>query len=110
MDFGPILVSISDYLNTSGVTMASVTGFNSDGAPTWGAAAAIRCRYEAKRKLLRLPNGDTVVSAGRLFVEPTLTVAIGNKIIYGSTTYQVLEIDEQMGFNSLSHRVLTLGG
>jgi len=110
VDFWTVLLSISDYLNTTGVTMASVTGFNSDGAPTWGSAAAIRCRYEAKRKLLRLPNGDTVVSAGRLFAEPTLTVAIGNKIICGTTIYQGLEVDEQSGFKSLSHGVLTLGG
>lgn len=103
-------MSITDYLNTPGVTMASVTGHNQDGDPTWGAAAAIRCRYEAKRKLLRLADGETVVSAGRLFVEPSLAVAVNNKIIYNGTTYRVLEIDEQFGFNSINHRVLTLGG
>ena len=102
-------MSLSGYLNTSGVTMEAVTGHNSDGAPTYGSAATIKCRYEPKRKLLRLLNGEAVISAGRLFVEPDLTVAVNNKINYAGTTYRVLEIHEEQGFDSISHRVLMLG-
>lgn len=103
-------MAIIDYLNTEGVTRAAVTGHDSDGQPTWASAAALRCRYEPKHRRLTLASGETILSSGRVFVLPTQAAALNDKIIYNGTTYRVAVIEEQMGFNSLHHKMLWLAG
>lgn len=101
---------VGGYLNTSGVTRAAVSGSNSDGQPTWGSAVALRCRYEPKYRRIATQSGDIVISAGRLFVEPDQAASINDQIAYNGKTYRVIQVDEEMGFASLSHKVLWLAG
>lgn len=101
---------IDGYLNTTGVTLANVNGQTGDGQPTWGSAAALRCRYEARRRRITTGTGKEVISAGRLFISPDQAATIDAKVAYNGTTYQVIQIDEEMGFNALSHKVLWLAG
>jgi len=101
---------ISGYLNTTGVTRAATSGHDSDGQPTWSAAAALTCRFESKYRRIATSTGESIISAGRLFVEPSQAAAINDKIAYNSKTYRVIQVDEEMGFNSLSHKVLWLAG
>lgn len=111
MDLGTVrAVSVSKYLNTQGVTRAAATGHDGDGQPTWGGAASLRCRYEFVKRRLTLATGETVVSSGRVFVEAGQAAALNDKITYSGTTFRVVEIAEQMGFNSLNHKMLWLAG
>lgn len=101
---------IDTYLNTNGVTLANVSGANQDGQPTWGSAVTLKCRYESRRRRINGPAGETIVSAGRLFVSPSQSATINAKVTCNGTTYRVIQIDEEMGFRELSHKVLWLAG
>ena len=101
---------ISGYLNTSGVTRAPVSGNDGDGQPTWSSAVAIKCRFEAKYRRIATGSGDSIISAARIFVEPDQAATINDKIAYSGKTYRVIQVDEEMGYNSLSHKVLWLAG
>lgn len=103
-------MAVTDYLNTSGVTLANVTGQDGDGQPTWGSAEVVQCRYEARRRRITTGQGKEVISAGRLFIRPDQAATIDAKVAYNGTTYQVIQIDEEMGFSALSHKVLWLAG
>lgn len=101
---------IDGYLNTSGVTIAQVTGNTGDGQPSWGSATDLKCRYESRRRRFQGPSGEEIISASRVFVLPSQAATINAKVAYGGNTYRVIQIDEEMGFNSLSHKVLWLAG
>lgn len=101
---------VGGYLNTTGVTRAAITGHDSDGQPTWASAVALVCRFEPKYRRIATSTGESVVSAGRVFILPNQTGAINDQISYNGKTYRVIQVDEEMGFNSVSHKVLWLAG
>lgn len=103
-------MAVVDYLNTTGVTRAATTGHDGDGQPTWSAAAAITCRFEPRYRRIATGTGESIVSAGRLFVAPSQAGAINDKITYNGKTYRVIQVDEEMGFSAMSHKVFWLAG
>jgi hypothetical protein len=67
-------------LLTDTVYLASVTGRNSAGQATWGTATSVAARVETNEKSFDGPNGTTIKTMHRVFLNTTRVPLEGDRI------------------------------
>lgn len=86
---------IRGYLNQTAQWKQMVS---SDGYPPQpGSGTAIKVRWEAKRRLVRNPQGQEVVSEARVFCLET--VQPGDVLEYGGRDWPVIAVSETPGLD-----------
>ncbi len=91
---------IIDYLNQS-ATWKQATGLNEYGEPIT-ASQTIKVRWEGKRRLVRNPSGQEVVSEARVFCLEAIQP--GEIITYGGKDWPVITVSEVPDLDGTAYR------
>ena len=59
---------------TQTISVASVTGKDTAGRLTYGAARSVKARVEQSRRMLRRPNGDEVQATHRVYAAEAILI------------------------------------
>lgn len=76
------------------------------GVETYGETASssnVQCRFEPHHKQMFKANGTVVVSDILLFLPSSATVTRGYKVVIGSDSYVVDELDPMYGATAIDH-------
>jgi hypothetical protein len=76
--------------------------------PIYDPPQTVRCRVENGNKLVRDATGQQVVSSARLFCDPETVATVGSRVAIGAAKHTVLQVLEQSGPSSLSHKEVVL--
>lgn len=101
---------IEDYCNQTLTLLVPTETADAYGQPQFAAGVSVRCRHEPRVGQVRNPQGEMVLSSGRVFVPAATVVQPNAQVQVGSSVYRVLFVDTAQGLNSTSHLILTLGG
>jgi len=77
---------IGDYL-VQEVWRKARTGVDGYGQPAFGAAVQTKGRWLEKRRLVRNPQGDQVISEVTVTLRPEAPLAVGDQLSGDGTTY-----------------------
>lgn len=70
---------------TQTATHWAVSGRGGDGHPTFSAPASLTVRWEDTERLIRTENGDEIVSTARMWIDPSVSIAIGDWVLFGTS-------------------------
>lgn len=83
---------IQRHLNQT-ITVYSKTGYNLYGEVTTGSGTSVSARVELTNKNVLQPNGQVVTLLARVFVGPTASISIEDRVDFGSNKYKVFNKD-----------------
>lgn len=78
----------TSLMNQSG-TISVKSSFDQYGREQVGAATVVRCRVQLSNKTRFLPNGETLVIDGIVYLPSDTTVNINDKFTFGGVSYKV---------------------
>lgn len=101
---------IPSQLLTTTATIADRTGETGTGGPAYGPTRTVRGRLEARRRLVRTPTGEDLVSTASLLVRPETTVAPDAQVVVNGRTYVALDVTAPEGLTRPAYREVILHG
>lgn len=84
-------MSINGLLNQT-ITIYPKSGYNAYGRESVGTGVSVKSRFQKQTKQKLLPNGSLITIEAIVYVPPTTTVNIDDKVTYGSIDYKVYGI------------------
>ena len=79
---------LKNLLNQS-ITIYSKSGLDKFGRESFGSGSSAKARFQAKTVTRLLPNQETVTIEGFMWVLPSVTIARGDKVVFGGNSYKV---------------------
>jgi len=76
------------------VSIATQSGQNSYGEPTYNAATNKKARLEQKFRLITSATGEKVGCDAKMWVMPDTDIDIKDKVTYESQDYEVIRVDK----------------
>ena len=89
-------------------TRSSLQGMSAYGE-VFDTSEDIKCRIEPQSKRVATDQSSEVLAAAKMFIEKDQDLSVGDKIIFSTTTYFVIQINEIYGLSNLSHKEVDLG-
>lgn len=83
-------MSINHLLNQS-ATLSTKGSVDKYGQNSFGSATSIKVRFEKTKKTIKTINKEEEPIDGVVFVNPNITVAVGDKLTYQSVEYRVMK-------------------
>ena len=81
------------YLHQDG-TLYTKGAAGTDGEPTYSTGIAVKTRVAALNDFIRAQLANTSRATAQAYFDPATTVAEGDRLVVGSTTYTVVSVDE----------------
>jgi hypothetical protein len=85
------------------------TGTGKKGTATYGAAVAVRCRFEARQRRIRRPEGGLDLAAGVLYARPGAPIKDGDRVTRDGIAYRVVQAREHRDERRAAMLEVTLG-
>jgi hypothetical protein len=98
---------ISPLLQHS-ATRSSLQGMSAYGE-VFDTSESIRCRIEPQSKRVSTEEANEVLASAKMYAEKDQTLEVGDKIIFDSVTYFVLQVNKIYGLSNVSHIEADLG-
>ena len=70
---------------------------------------SIKCRIEPQSKRVSTEEANEVLASAKMYAEKDQTLEVGDKIIFDSVTYFVLQVNKIYGLSNVSHIEADLG-
>ena len=97
-------MSLANLLRQT-ITIYNKSSLDKFAKQTFGSGTDAQARFQLKTINRMLPNQETVIVSAIVYVLPTVTVEIGDKIVYNSVNYEVItkssDIDGVGGSNHI---------
>lgn len=101
-------MSLTGLLNQT-ITLYSKTSYNKFGREVVGTGVDYYARVQLVTKSRLLPNGQTVLINLIVYIKPSVTVNINDKVTYDSVDYKVFGVSKPVdGTGTLHHTKLEL--
>ena len=98
---------ISPLLQHS-ATRSSLQGMSAYGE-VFDTSESIKCRIEPESKRVSTEEANEVLASAKMYAEKDQTLEVGDKIIFDSVTYFVLQVNKIYGLSNVSHIEADLG-
>jgi hypothetical protein len=98
---------ISPLLQHS-ATRSSLQGMSAYGE-VFDTSESIKCRIEPQSKRVSTEEANEVLASAKMYAEKDQTLEVGDKIIFDSVTYFVLQVNKIYGLSNVSHIEADLG-
>ena len=98
---------ISPLLQHS-ATRSSLQGMSAYGE-VFDTSESIKCRIEPQSKRVSTEEANEVLASAKMHAEKDQTLEVGDKIIFDSVTYFVLQVNKIYGLSNVSHIEADLG-
>ena len=98
---------ISPLLQHS-ATRSSLQGMSAYGE-VFDTSESIKCRIEPQSKRVSTEEANEVLASAKMDAEKDQTLEVGDKIIFDSVTYFVLQVNKIYGLSNVSHIEADLG-
>jgi hypothetical protein len=98
---------ISPLLKHS-ATRSSLQGMSAYGE-VFDTSESIKCRIEPQSKRVSTEEANEVLASAKMYAEKDQTLEVGDKIIFDSVTYFVLQVNKIYGLSNVSHIEADLG-
>lgn len=105
-------MSLADSYLTAGqeVTITTMGASNTYGEAAAGATATVRTRFRKRIRLVRTALGEEIQSVAEFMVNPSVAVAVDDKVAQGGTTYPVVAVEPAYGLGGeVLHKMVYLG-
>ena len=99
---------IEDYL-TQTIQILRRTGHDTTGTATYAAPVSRLARVQHRRRMIRNPQGEQLISDMQIWLKPGTPVGEGDRIAYGGVTYHVMSVNAEYALDELSHLVVWTG-
>lgn len=101
-------MGINGLLNQT-ITLYSKSGYNAYGRENVGSGTSVQSRFQKQTKQKLLPNGSLITIEAVVYVPADTTVAVDDKVTYGSVDYKVYAIYAAVdGVGTTNHLKLEL--
>lgn len=97
-------MEISGLLNQTG-QIAVRTTRDRHGQLTYAAAADVAMRFEQTNRTIQTPENEKEPIDAVVFVGPTVSVELGDKVIYNSVSYKVMRKSTVPGRDGSTHHL-----
>ena len=98
---------ISPLLQHS-ATRSSLQGMSAYGE-VFDTSESIKCRIAPQSKRVSTEEANEVLASAKMYAEKDQTLEVGDKIIFDSVTYFVLQVNKIYGLSNVSHIEADLG-
>ena len=98
---------ISPLLQHS-ATRSSLQGMSAYGE-VFDTSESIKCRIEPQSKRVSTEEANEVLASAKMYAEKDQTLEVGDKIIFDSVTYFVLQVNKIYGLSNVSNIEADLG-
>lgn len=95
-------MSIQTFFNQTG-TLKNRTGYDAYGKEKQNAGTSVSCRVQLSNKTKLLPDGSTEMILGKVFFDPSVTVANGDHFVFASIDYRVMNLNPIIHGNGDTH-------
>ena len=100
-------MSITSLLNQT-ITLTSQGQRDKFGKVTFATGTSYPARFERNHKLIFTKQNEAINIDGTVFLNPNVTVAVGDRLVYDSVTYQVMQVNEPVGATGAVHHIEVL--
>jgi hypothetical protein len=101
------MFKIPSFLLTQDATLEVYLGQNAY-EDLFAVSTLIKCRFEPLVQKVVDAQGNEVVSTGRMFIDPGVTITAQSKIYFENAAYIVISIAKQQTICSYSHKEVLL--
>lgn len=67
-------------------------GINGHGEAIYGSPVDVRARFEAKRRLIKKPDGQEFISSGTVLLRPDVSCPLKSRLTRDGRAYEVVEV------------------
>ena len=101
-------MSIISPLLQHTATRSSLQGMSAYGE-VFDTSEDIRCRVEPQSKRVSTENANETLASAKLYVEKDQELEVGDKLIFDTITYYVLQVNKIYVLSNVSHIEADLG-
>lgn len=89
-------------------TRSSLQGMSAYGE-VFDTSETIRCRIEPSSKRVTTEEANETLASAKLYAEKDQELQVGDKILFDSITYYVLQVNKIYGLSNITHIEADLG-
>jgi hypothetical protein len=102
-------MSFAGLLNQTITIKPPAASVDDYGRPSFGAGVVTLCRFEKLNKTKLLPNGQSIIIDGRVFIPGDVAAQINSHVEFGADLYKVISVSEMVdGRGATRHKELEL--
>ncbi|MBE0430031.1 MAG: hypothetical protein IBX61_09220 [Thermoleophilia bacterium] len=95
------MIPLSDLPDT--IAIEPYEGTSGHGQPVYGSAVDARASFTGKRRLVKKPDGQEVVSSGTVLLRPDVNCPMKSRITRDGRDYEVVEVLPIAELNRIHH-------
>lgn len=81
-------MAVTDFFNQT-ITLYNRTSYNKYGKLVVGSGTSVSCRVQEGTKNIVTPDGQNITILAVVYVSPSTTVSVNDKVAYNSVDYKV---------------------